>query len=137
MIRTSHIWITASEIRKSKDIVYIYGGNLMHRETGGQARVAARFVWMKKAFPIPTKRAPSMQASAFFSDQEDEIKAVKNAFIEILKFIKKGKKIVFFPGIGEGRAKLPERSPIIFAMIRDFINTHQKLDLDKLRGIKS
>jgi len=136
MIDKRHVWITASEIRRSMNTVYIYGGNLAGYGEGGQALVAFRFQKIGKSFPIPTKITPERNLSAYFSDQDNEIQAVKDSFKEIKKFIKQGKKIVFFPGIGEGRAELPKRSPIIHKMIQDFIARYQKLDVEKLRGKK-
>ena len=134
MINKKHVWITADEIKKSENTIYIFGDNLEQWGEGGQAFIARRFVKKRKAMGIPTKRSPNASVSAYFSDQDDEIKAVKKVFREILKQIKKGKKIIFFPGIGEGRADLKNRSPIIHAMIRDFINIHQKIDIERLRG---
>lgn len=134
MISKKHVWITGDEIRKSENTIYVFGDNLEQWGEGGQALVARRFVKKRKAMGIPTKRSPKTSVSACFSDQDDEIKAVKQAFREIVKQIKKGKKIIFFPGIGEGRADLKNRSPIIHAMIRDFINGHQKIDIERLRG---
>lgn len=127
-------WITAQVIRSSTNTVYIFGGNLEHWGKAGQARVARRFVHMGKAYEIPTKRHPGRAKADYFSDRDDEIAAVKEAFEHIRKLKKKGKKIVFFPGIGDGLAKLRSFSPLVYSMIRDFIAETETIDFDKLRG---
>ena len=130
-------WITASMIWHSRNTVYVFGDNLERRGLGGQARVArkAKFLRYNKTFGIPTKRSPGRAKSDYFSDREDEIKAVKESFDGIRKLKKKGRKIVFFPGIGDGLAKLRIFSPLIHSMIQDFIAENETVNFDRMRGL--
>ena len=109
------------------DTVYIFGDNLDREGLGGQAAVARPFVEQGKAFGIPTKRHPGMDEGDFFSDRNDEILFVKRAFAQILQMKQEGKKIIFFPSIGEGRAELPERSPMIHDLIKNFVEKHNEV----------
>jgi hypothetical protein len=113
--------ITVKMIRESVNTVFIFGDNLERWGTGGQAKVARRFVECGKTFGIPTKRKPRKTPDVFFSDRPDEIQSVKKSFTGIRELKTRGKRIVFFPGIGEGMAELPKRSPRIYAMIKQFI----------------
>lgn len=120
--------ISAEDISRSKSTVYVFGDNLEGRGLGGQAGVARPFVPTGKAFGIPTKRAPHDDDGSFFSDQPDEIYAVSQAFCAIRRMLAGGKKIVFFPRIGEGLADLEHRSPQILGMIKGFIACFEKGD---------
>ena len=103
--------------------IYIFGDNLEHRGFGGQAAVARQFVKEGRAFGITTKRKPSNTDDSYFSDRKDEIDAVRKSFTQIRIFKKMGRKIIFFPHIGEGLSDLQRRSPMIYGMIRGFIES--------------
>jgi len=114
--------ITREDIMNSPDNhVFVFGDNLDHTGYGGQAAVAREFVKTGKAFGIPTKRHPTANSDAYFSDQPDEIAIVMAAFIELVGMAKNGKYIVFFPGIGEGYARLSSKSPRIYKMVKNCI----------------
>jgi hypothetical protein len=59
--------------RRYPEKIFIYGDNLKAFGKGGQAIIRDE----PNAFGIPTKRYPSWDDWAFFSDKEDEIEAVK------------------------------------------------------------
>jgi len=118
-------FITSKEIKNSKDTVYIFGDNLTGIGLGGQAKVARPFVPYGQAFGIPTKRKPTNEPNAFFSDQPDEFEAVERSFSCIKDLKRAGNKIIFFPNIGKGYAKLPNKSPKINKMIEKFVNEFQ------------
>src|SRR5574344_584329 len=83
--------------------IYIFGDNLYGTGKKGQAVIRD----CSNAFGIPTKRAPSMNSNAFFSDQFDEYEAVK-AKIEKLIILKHCKTDITFvfpeAGLGTGLA---------------------------------
>jgi hypothetical protein len=115
--------ITKENISESPDnYVYIFGDNLLKIGLGGQAAVARQFVSCNKTFGIPTKRKPTSEEDAFFSDKQDEIDAVRESLRHIDELRKQQKVIVFFPNIGEGLAELPTRSPKIFKIITNYTN---------------
>lgn len=95
--------------------LYIFGDNLVGYGKGGQAIIRDE----PNTFGIPTKRLPTMEADAFFSDQADEFRAVRNAVVEIM-FLAGSYDAVVFPtaGLGTGLARMQECSPKLF----DYMN---------------
>ena len=107
-------------VRTHPENIYVYGDNLKSFGKGGQAIIRDE----PNAFGIPTKRYPSWDDWAFFSDQPDEIEAVKVSLRELWK-ISQGKVIVFpEDGIGTGRAKMKEKSPIAYEMMCGILREH-------------
>lgn len=106
--------ITAEMCRANPDEIFVFGDNLVgagKRSGAGQAEIRDE----PNSFGIPTKRAPSTKADAYFSDQPDEIEAVKARLRELYK-LARTKRIVFpAAGIGTGRAKMAEKSPKAWA----------------------
>lgn len=93
--------------------IYIFGDNLCGVGKGGQAIIRD----CDNAFGIPTKRAPSMNSSAFFSDNFDEYEAVKSKIEQLILLASCKKTTIFvFPkaGLGTGLAKMNQTSPKLF-----------------------
>lgn len=106
--------------RTHPEKIFIYGDNLKGFGKGGQAIIRDE----PNAFGIPTKRYPSWDDWAFFSDKEDEILAVKEALRKLYKNAQ-NKVIVFAEdGVGTGRAKMTEKSPIAYNMMCDILWEH-------------
>jgi len=107
--------------KENKGMIFVFGDNLESYGKGGQAVIRD----CDNAFGIPTKRKPSMNEDAFFSDQDDEEKIVLKKLRELYKEMLKGK-IIVFPknGLGTGLAKMNEKSPKIFMMMNDIIEKH-------------
>lgn len=107
-------------LRAHPDKIYIYGDNLKSFGKGGQAVIRDE----PNAFGIPTKRYPSWDDWAFFSDKEDEIEAVKESLRSLYKIAQS--KTLVFPedGIGTGRAKMKEKSPVAYKMMCDILWEH-------------
>lgn len=97
-------------LRAHPDKVFVFGDNLLGRGMGGQAVVRHE----PNAFGVPTKRAPSMQLNAFFSDCDDERHAVLVALRSLYALARK--QAVVFPvaGLGTGLAQMPTKSPKIY-----------------------
>jgi len=105
-------------VRTNKDKIFVFGDNLIGQGKGGQAIIRDE----KNAFGIPTKRLPSMSEEAFFSDKEDERKAVLSKLRELYKLSKSGIEIVFpKDGLGTGLAEMHIRSPKLFKEMNDII----------------
>lgn len=106
--------------RAHPEKIYIFGDNLKTFGKGGQAIIRDE----PNAFGIPTKRYPSWDDWAFFSDQPDEIEAVKESLRKLYKIAHN--KVIVFPqdGIGTGRAKMKEKSPIAYKMMCDILWEH-------------
>lgn len=99
--------------RRYPEKICIYGDNLKAFGKGGQAIIRDE----PNAFGIPTKRYPSWDDWAFFSDQPDEMEAVKQSLRKLYKIAQS--KTLVFPedGIGTGRAKIKEKSPVVYGMM--------------------
>ena len=112
---------TPNSIEKYKDYTFVFGDNLIGKGKKGQAVIRE----YSNTYGIPTKRLPTMNDNAFFSDKEDEIAIVKKK-LEILKIsMLEGSKIVLpYDGIGTGLAKLETHSRYIFEYIREFIDNN-------------
>ena len=93
--------------------IYIFGDNLYGIGKGGQAIIRD----CSNAFGIPTKKAPSMNSNAFFSDQFDEYEAVRAKIEKLITLDRYKTDITFvFPtaGLGTGLAKMNQTSPKLF-----------------------
>ena len=93
--------------------IYIFGDNLCGIGKGGQAIIRD----CSNAFGIPTKRAPSMNSNAFFSDRFDEYEAIKAKIEKLITLDRYKTDITFvFPtaGLGTGLAKMNQTSPKLF-----------------------
>lgn len=106
--------------RSYPDKVFIYGDNLRRYGKGGQAIIRDE----PNAFGIPTKVGPSWEDWAFFSDKEEEFEAVRSSLRSLYKLSRA--KTVVFPrdGVGTGRARIKDKSPIIYAMMCGILFEH-------------
>jgi hypothetical protein len=113
-----HPHITRQRVRENLDTIFIFGDNLQEKGFGGQAR---EMRGEPNAIGIPTKNAPDLRESSFFSDQDlDRVKGfIDAAFDRINHKLKQGYKVVIpTDGVGTGLAQLPTRAP----KIHDYIN---------------
>jgi len=102
--------------------IYIFSDNLCGIGKSGQAIIRD----CSNAFGIPTKRAPSMNSNAFFSDQFDEYEAIK-AKIEKLIILDHCKTDIIFvfptAGLGTGFArKMNQTSPKLFKYMNKMLH---------------
>lgn len=109
--------------KSSPEALFVFGDNLLGKGKAGQAIIRDE----PNAFGVPTKRFPSMDLNAFFSDKEDEYKVVKEKLIFLWNQHLSGKMIVLPESrIGTGLAHLEEKSPKINALIVRFYESAQK-----------
>ena len=102
---------TPKLLRANLNKVYVFGDNMKAFGKGGQAIIRDE----PNAFGIPTKRYPSKDNWAYFSDKEDERMAV---IVSLRKLYLIGQsRVIVFPsgGIGTGLALMGEKSPKLFA----------------------
>lgn len=107
---------------------YIFGDNLMRQGTGGQAIIR----YCRNAIGIPTKRLPSMEEDAFFSDKIDEYSIVSKRLARLVILYEDTRNyILVFPedGLGTGRAQLKERSPEIYNLIDGLLKQYFELEI--------
>lgn len=109
---------TEEIIASHPDKVFVFSDNMIGKGKAGQAVIRD----FDNAIGIPTKRAPSMDQSAFFSDKEDEKAAMVFALNRVLIQMKEGKTVVFpSDGLGTGLAKMEEKSPHLFTALHAMI----------------
>jgi hypothetical protein len=112
--------LSVEKYRAYPDHVFVFGDNLIRAGMAGQACIRKE----PNSFGIPTKRYPSTTEHSYFSDAPCEREHVLRALRELYK-IGKHRTIVFpMKGIGTGLAKMPEKSPLIFAEMNDILLKH-------------
>lgn len=106
--------------RHHPDSVFVFGDNLDRHGRGGQAVIR----YEPNVFGVPTKRFATMHESAFFSDKPCERNHVLEA-LRTLWTMAKNRDIIFpSAGLGTGLAKMPEKSPLIFAEMCEILLKH-------------
>lgn len=97
--------------RQRPNDVFVFGDNLQGVGTGGQAIIR----YEPNAYGIPTKKAPHMGPSAFFTDVELDlnVSAINLAIIRIQDAQRRLGGVIILPtdGLGTGRAQLQTRAP--------------------------
>lgn len=112
---------TKQLLRSNPDKIFVFGDNMKKFGKGGQAIIRDE----PNAFGIPTKRYPSKDDWAYFSDKEDEMTCVTDSLRELYKVGLSGKVIVFpCAGVGTGLAKLEEKSPSIWQQLCFILEKH-------------
>ena len=112
--------ISREYVRANRDKLFLFGDNLERRGFGGQARSMRG---EPNAIGIPTKKSPSYEDAAFFTDKEFEQNkvAIDRAFAEIAqKAASFETQVIVIPsnGLGTGRAQLKRRSARTFAYLQ-------------------
>lgn len=105
---------TRERIRNSvKTHIYIFGDNLEQRGNGGQAQVCRG---LPNCYGVPTKKSPTMNEGAFFTDAEytANTRAISAALQRIPQ---DGRQAVILPQIGRGRAEMHIRAPRTYAFL--------------------
>lgn len=110
--------ITRKNLRENPDKVYLFGDNLAKRGMGGQAK---EMRGEPNAIGIPTKKYPTMNDKAFFTD--DELESNKAYIMKALGTIPKNKTVVIpSTGLGTGLAQLDKRAPKTYAFLLEYLN---------------
>lgn len=108
---------TVELLRNNPNKIFVFGDNLKRYGKIRQAIIRGE----PNAFGIATKREPSMEPTAFFSDRIDEMHAVTND-LERLFFLSMTKDIVFpSSGIGTGLSRLKQSSPFIWSSLNTLL----------------
>lgn len=116
-------WYVRDEIANIPDDIFIFGDNVDRKGSGpksGQAIIRG----LPNAWGIATKWHPTMYDDAFFSDDQECWKHVFLDFERVFTFLNSGTN-VWYPaaGIGEGRAKLPEKAPKLYEAINILVGS--------------
>lgn len=113
---------TPSDVRFYSDYMFIFGDNDVQRGKKGQAIIRDE----PNAFGVPTKKRPSFDSDAYYTDAELERNKSKidRAFFVIMTERSKYKGI-FLPenGLGTGLAKLQQKAPLTLKYIEEKISS--------------
>lgn len=101
--------------------LFIFGDNLAHVGTGGQACI--RYSRAKNAYGIPTKKCPTMSNNCFFTDDEfeDNIASILDA-IENIPFDKYDEIAIPSNIWGSGLAQMHIKCPKTFSFVKKLYN---------------
>ncbi|MGB7208370.1 MAG: hypothetical protein WBD27_06910 [Pyrinomonadaceae bacterium] len=110
---TKMAFITRKYVRANPDKIFLFGDNLLGRGYGGQA---AAMRGEPNATGIPTKKLPTHQTDAFFTDAEFEQNkaAIDSAFGQLVGLNDGTEIVIPSAGLGTGLANLPEMAPKTF-----------------------
>lgn len=115
--------------QNNPEAIIVFGDNLLGKGKAGQANIRDE----ENAYGVPTKRLPSMNTDAFFSDKEDEYEIVKRLLTYLWRQHESGKTIILpFNKIGSGLANVSSKSPRISALIDRFYESAIKDDNTKI-----
>lgn len=108
------------DCRDNPEKIFVFGDNLARFGRGGQATIRLE----ANAFGVPTKRAPYTKEHDYFHDKPCEREHVLAALRQVFHLGKDHTLVLPRDGIGTGLAKMPEKSPLIFAEMCDIFLTH-------------
>lgn len=114
-------FITRNDLRMNPGYLFVFGDNMQRRGRGGQAR---EMRGEPNAVGIVTKRAPSMDRRAFFSDDDyaEVAEVVYEAFERLEEHLAvNGVVVLPTKGVGTGLSMLDFHAPKIDAMIQNGI----------------
>jgi len=105
---------SVADLQANPDKIYVFGDNTQRVGTGGQAQIRNN----PNAMGIATKISPSMDESAFMSDED--LTNNKQVIDGDIAKIKATGKVVVMPkdGLGTGLAKLKEKAPQTYAYLK-------------------
>ena len=101
-------------IKSHPDWLFVFGDNLERAGYGGQAEQARG---EPNAIGVATKRFPSMDQRAFFSnaDYDEWFASEKSTLKRLMEASKAGRTIIWpLDGIGTGLARLEKSAPMIW-----------------------
>ena len=105
------------DARANPDVLYLFGDNGIRKGYGGQAGAMRG---ERNAVGVRTKRLPSNDDAAFFSDADydDIITMIDNDLSPVKKHLRRGGIVVVpLDGLGSGLSDLPTRAPRVNAYL--------------------
>ena len=111
---------TSELLSENQEKIFVFGDNMKRYGKRGQAVIRSE----PNAFGIATKRYPSMDNWAFFSDKDDEFDCVLDD-LRGLYILSKRNTIVFpAAGIGTGLAEMEKRSFAIWSKMNSILKDY-------------
>jgi hypothetical protein len=120
-------WFSIEQCKNNPKKLYVFGDNLIRIGNGGQATIRPA----KNTYGIATKRLPSMEEKAFFSDREDEAEALLNDIHGLItEFYEGGYNTIVLPedGLGTGLSKMPMTSPRLYDWLNETLSILLKIE---------
>jgi len=116
------LFITREFIKLNPHVLFVFGDNDIRQGLGGMAK---EFRGEPNTMGIRTKKKPSMDDDAFYTDEElfGNIKKITEDGKAIMRRWNEGQyKTLYVPeGIGEGFAKLKENAPFTYKHLKNAI----------------
>ena len=121
---------TKEDTRKNKNWLFVFGDNDVEKGKGGQAIIRKE----PNAVGIPTKKYPSYNKSAYYTDDEleENKKKIDIGVNKVLRmFLNNDYDYLILPrdGFGTGLANLPKGAPLTYKHIKVKINALKRLFL--------
>lgn len=113
---------TLQDALDNPDKYFVFGDNDQRKGTGGQACIRPA----KNSIGIRTKKYPSMNRNAFYTDDEFQENVRKiDEDIDKIETIYRGNTIVYLAenGYGNGLAKLKQKAPKTYEYLWNRLNT--------------
>lgn len=125
-------YIKRSDLKNNRNILYLFGDNLKRKGMGGQAK---EMRGEPNAIGISTKKEPSLNENAFYSDLEYEanISQIDKDFECVIDHLNNNG-IVVCPsnGLGTGLSQLKERAPRTNEYLRNKIIMCRKINASSI-----
>ena len=114
---------TEEIVKANPNKLFVFGDNMLRYGKGGQAVIRD----LPNTIGIVTKREPRTGKGAYFSDAKDEMDTLLQD-IRKLWLISRCNTFthIVFPtkGIGTGRARMKSKSPILYKMMKNKLETY-------------
>jgi len=122
-------FITRKFIQANPSTLFVFGDNDARWGLGGMAK---EFRGEPNTIGISTKKAPSMNTDAFYTDEEykENVKKIDETIHNIVHLMSTDQyKLLYIPhGIGKGYAKLPEKAPKTYYYLINALNQLQAIE---------
>jgi hypothetical protein len=116
--------ILRQKIQENKDVLYLFGDNLLRKGLGGQAK---EMRGEENTIGIITKKYPSNKETSFYTDNDFNSWVIEfdRDILKLETALNSGKyKALVIPQLGIGLAKLPEKAPRIYKHLIDTLNQY-------------
>lgn len=112
-------WMDRSLLRANPEQLYLFGDNFLRRGLGGQAK---HMRGEPNAIGIATKYAPSRNQPDYFHDGDVHALEIITKDLNLVSSMLYRGFIINVPrdGLGTGRSEMPQRAPLLHALIVSF-----------------
>lgn len=112
--------VTLNLVRANPGTIYVFNDYLDGRGLRGQAAIRDE----PNAFGVPTKRFQSLSSASYFTDNPNEILAMRSALRQLYRLARTN--VVAFPisGLGTGLTMMQSSSPEGYKILCDVLAEH-------------